>query len=158
MDHPFVRWAWGHSYITDYVPSATVLHSKDKLLLANVTVPWKLICTDRSVPLRHHGEKYITINKDDLYGSAISTQVHFISETITSCPEVSDNRLNMSYSFNAAMIMYFKSMLNREQTDINVRQLYQKQPHIDLPEINIKSIDNGEVLKPNYDNSRAVRP
>ncbi len=47
------------------------------------------------------------------------------------------------------MIIYFKNMLSTEQTETNFRQQYKTLPQVDLPEIDIKYIDNSNVLKLN---------
>ncbi len=111
MDGYVIKNTCEFEFYHDYILTAEVLHSDKQLLLANVATRWKLICSEKSTPIRYHGERYVTVDRNDLCSRGISTVSHFISPTITWCPNVS-SKLHLSFSVNAAMIMYFKDKID----------------------------------------------
>ncbi len=66
MESNVIKKTCDFEYYHDYTPTAEVLDSHKHLLLANVAILWKLICSDQSTPITHHGERYITIDRNEL--------------------------------------------------------------------------------------------
>ncbi len=67
MDGDVIKNTCEFEFYHDYMPKAEVLHSDKQLLLANVATPWKLICFEKSNPIRHHGEIYVTVYRNDCF-------------------------------------------------------------------------------------------
>ncbi len=51
------------------------------------------------------------------------------------------------------MIIFFKDQIDKHNTHIYFRKLYSEIPHVDVPDIDVKSLSNGDVLGSRKDGS-----
>ena len=127
-------------------PTASLLDAGDQILLANFDTPWTIQCTKSPTPIRHSGDSYVIIERNDLCNCAIISKSYYIPPKITGCDD-NPYKLNLKYSLNGAMALYFSKMSNNNvKLELNMSELFDEKPSLNLPSFDIIDNSHSDVM------------
>ena len=122
----------------NFSPTASILESNDKILLANLGTPWTFSCRNRHVPIRHDGHPYSVVDRNMFCKCSLTSKNYFIAAKLTGCDGKID-KMKLRYPLNGVIVSAFVDKLRREKSNVNLSVLYDTVQPLAIPTSDIKT-------------------
>ena len=129
-------------YYPELNPTPQILDAGKHILLGNIQEPWSVVCSKNDpIPNPLEASKYVIIKKKDLCQCSLSAGTWYIQENIVHCEGEASSDLQLYYTVNVAVMIYYfiKEIEEAEVRDVSLHAEPVKYDQIEIDLVDIKT-------------------